>query len=127
MNQWGRCHHICQACFIMLVAEVTIGSHSIVPDHKLKVSIVSRVVRVGSSEQVVGDISAQVVSGIIPYGAGGHAVDAADQLLCSYISLHVWKRLDVGGTASPSPVSVPRRGISDPVVCDTAESSRRCS
>lgn len=91
IDQWGRCHHICQACFIISVTEITIGSLSILPDHELKVTIVSRVIRVRSSEQVVGDISAQVVSGIVPYGTGGHAVDAADQLLCSYVPLHVGK------------------------------------
>jgi S-adenosylmethionine/arginine decarboxylase-like enzyme len=88
----------------------TNGLHATIssePDHKLVVTAVSDVVRVRSSEKIVGNVGANVGAAVGPSSSGLHVGDGADEALVADLKTGVGVGLDVVLAAGPGPVGVP--------------------
>jgi hypothetical protein len=78
-----------------------------VPDHELVVTGALVVVGVGSREDVVGDVGADVAGLVVPGDAGGHALDVADLEALGELLAGVGVALDIVLAALPVPLGGP--------------------
>lgn len=86
------------------ISDVSQG-HS--PDHKLIVTTVGNMVGVGSREEIVGNVGANVGTAVGPSSSRLHVADGADDALGANLESRVGVRLDVVLAAGPGPVNVP--------------------
>lgn len=76
------------------------------PDHKLVVTAGSRVVGISSSEEIVGNVSSDVVALVRPSSSGLHVGDLAHEGLVGDLKTSVGVGLDVVLATGPVPVNV---------------------
>jgi hypothetical protein len=81
------------------------------PDHKLIVTTVGNMIRVGSREEIVGNVGANVGTAVGPSSSRLHVADGADDALGANLESRVGVRLDVVLAAGPGPVNVPSGAV----------------